>query len=430
MSRPAIVFDNVSKRYRLGALSAGNLRWALPDPLRAARRWLRRGRCATPCPEEDRERRELWALKEVSFEVEAGEAVGIIGANGAGKSTLLKLLAGITAPTRGRIETGGRVSPLIEVGAGFHPDLTGRENIYVQGVLLGMSRRELKRKLEAIVAFAELERFVDTPVKRYSSGMYVRLGFSIALHVEPEILLVDEVLAVGDLSFQRKCLAAMGEFRRRARALVFVSHNLAAVSGLCQRCLWIASGRVRMEGDPGRVTSGYLEECRQGWAAGEAATGAAAGSWGTGEIRIVKVEVSGRNGPTASLRVGDALRVRLMFESRIEAGEVFFWACLVDGQGAKLAGTNSERSALAPRIRPGRGEAICEFPELALTPGRYWVTAGIFDRAGPIPHHRVGMAARFDLEGRGDSGRQGLLGADYDGLLYLPSRWSFHQPGG
>src|SRR5213075_3000587 len=200
---------------------------------------------------------DFWALKDINFEVRTGEVLGIIGRNGAGKSTLLKILSRITEPTEGRVRIKGRVASLLEVGTGFHPELTGRENIYLNGAILGMTRAEIKRKFDEIVAFSEVERFLDTPVKRYSSGMNVRLAFAVAAHLEPEILVIDEVLAVGDMEFQKKCLGKMGEVAREGRTVIFVSHNMAAVQSLCSRAIWLDEGVVKEDGSAGMVVSNY-----------------------------------------------------------------------------------------------------------------------------------------------------------------------------
>ena len=204
-------------------------------------------------------REEFWALRDISFEVKRGEVIGIIGRNGAGKSTLLKIFSRITEPTIGRIRIKGRVASLLEVGTGFHPELTGRENIYLNGAILGMGKAEISKKFDEIVAFAEIERFLDTPVKRYSSGMYVRLAFAVASHLEPEILLVDEVLAVGDIAFQKKCLGKMGGMTNAGRTVIFVSHNIAAIENLCSRCIYLKTGNIASDGSPKEVTATYLD---------------------------------------------------------------------------------------------------------------------------------------------------------------------------
>ena len=254
MTRPIIEVENVSKRYRLGQFNARTLR----EEAERLFRWRRSNGKANgafgPAHES-----EFWALKDVSFSVQPGEVIGILGRNGAGKSTLLKILSRITEPTSGQIRVRGRVASLLEVGTGFHPELTGRENIYLNGAILGMSRAEITRKFDAIVAFAEIEKFLGTPVKRYSSGMYVRLAFAVAAHLEPEILLVDEVLAVGDSEFQNKCLGKMGDLAsREGRAVLLVSHNLAAVSSLAGRAILLTGGLVECDGFVPDVISHYL----------------------------------------------------------------------------------------------------------------------------------------------------------------------------
>jgi ABC-type polysaccharide/polyol phosphate transport system ATPase subunit len=248
-----VEFDHVSKRYLVaapGSAAATGAGWF------SLRRW--RGAPRLP----------FWALRNVSFAVRRGETLGIVGANGAGKSTILKLLCGITTPTAGEIRLYGRVAALIEIGSGFHPELTGRENVFLSGTLLGMRRREIAAKLDAIVAFAGIDSFLDTPVKWYSSGMYVRLGFAVAAHLDAEILLVDEVLAVGDEAFQARCLARVEELRRRGATIILISHDLAAVEQVCERVLLIERGRVALEGQPREVIRGYRERLIAAAAAG------------------------------------------------------------------------------------------------------------------------------------------------------------------
>jgi ABC-type polysaccharide/polyol phosphate transport system ATPase subunit len=245
MAGNAIEVEHLSKRYRLGEHAPGRtLREAVAGSIHGLGR--------------RRQREELWSLRDVSFQVPEGQALGVVGRNGAGKSTLLKILARITHPTAGCSRTRGRVAPLLEVGTGFHPELTGRENVYLNGAILGMSRRDTARRFDEIIAFAGVERFVDTPVKRYSSGMYLRLAFSVAAHLEPDILLVDEVLAVGDAEFQAKCLGRMATVEREGRTVVFVSHNLEAITRLCARAVWLDQGAAKAIGPAGEVVDTYL----------------------------------------------------------------------------------------------------------------------------------------------------------------------------
>ena len=260
MSETAVSVSGLGKRYRLGARREryATLRESLT---RAATGWLQTFPTRRTADNNGRpgDGSSFWALTDVSFSIGEGEVVGIIGGNGAGKSTLLKILSRITWPTTGRAEVRGRVGSLLEVGTGFHPELTGRENILLNGAILGMGRAEIERNFDAIVAFAEVERFIDTPVKHYSSGMYLRLGFAVAAHLEPEILLVDEVLAVGDAAFQKKCLGRMGDAARAGRTVIFVSHNMTAVLGLCSRAIWLHQGRIVQDGPPAAVVAAYLQ---------------------------------------------------------------------------------------------------------------------------------------------------------------------------
>ncbi len=258
MSDTIIRVENLGKKYIIGHQQEGRSNYvALRDVIANGAKSLVK-KFTQPSPENSN-KEEFWALKDVSFEIKQGECVGIIGRNGAGKSTLLKILSRITEPTTGRISIKGRVASLLEVGTGFHPELTGRENIYLNGAILGMSRTEIKKKFDEIVAFAEVEKFLDTPVKRYSSGMYVRLAFAVAAHLEPEILVVDEVLAVGDAAFQKKCLGKMGDVAtKEGRTVLFVSHNMAAVSRLCNTGIWLEAGNLHLLGSTENVIANYL----------------------------------------------------------------------------------------------------------------------------------------------------------------------------
>ena len=265
MSKPIIKINNLSKCYRIGAKETGykTFREAILDGISAPFRNFKRLQKLTKFnnnADDVRSNDIIWALKDISCEIDEGEVLGIIGKNGAGKSTLLKILSRITEPTGGLIEINGRVSSLLEVGTGFHPELTGRENIFLNGAVLGMRKKEIEEKFDEIVSFAEIEKFLDTPVKRYSSGMYVRLAFAVAAHLEPEVLLVDEVLAVGDLPFQKKCLGKMSEVAKRGRTVIFVSHNMEAIQKLCTRTILLDEGKVVMEGFTDEVIKKYTEE--------------------------------------------------------------------------------------------------------------------------------------------------------------------------
>lgn len=303
--RPIIRVEGLSKQYRLGAQREpyGSLRESLVRAAKAPFKSLRRNGHSN---EET-----IWALKDVSFEVMPGEVVGIIGRNGAGKSTLLKILSQITEPASGQVDLFGRVGSLLEVGTGFHPELTGRENIYLNGAILGMKRVEIESKFDEIVAFAEVGKFLDTPVKHYSSGMYTRLAFSVAAHLEPEILVVDEVLAVGDMQFQRKCLGKMGDVARQGRTVMFVSHNLVAVQSLCNRAILLDNGEMLEDGESRQVAARYLKSsysslAEQVWTNPESAPG-------NEKVRIHKACVRPENGCAS-----DAITVRTPFIMEFE----------------------------------------------------------------------------------------------------------------
>lgn len=305
MSDIAIRAEGLGKRYRIGTADRQHhLREVLVD---LARTTVRRARRDTGSERDD----EIWALRNVSFEVRQGEVVGFVGRNGAGKSTLLKILARITEPTEGFAVLHGRIGSLLEVGTGFHTDLTGRENVYMNGAILGMARAEIRRKFDQIVAFAEVERFIDTPVKHYSSGMYMRLGFAVAAHLDPEILLVDEALAVGDAAFQAKCLGKMEDIAHSGRTVIFVSHNMAAVQSLCDRVIWLDAGTVASEGEPAPVIAGYLKTSyttvtEQVWEVPTLAPG-------TDDVRIHAARVRPAGGTP-----GDPISIRTSFEIEIQ----------------------------------------------------------------------------------------------------------------
>ncbi len=319
---------------------------------------------------------EFWALKDVSFKIKRGEVLGIIGRNGAGKSTLLKILSRITEPTEGRVTIEGHVASLLEVGTGFHPELTGRENIYLNGAILGMSRAEIKRKFDEIVDFSGVEKFIDTPVKRYSSGMQVRLGFSVAAHLEPEILIVDEVLAVGDAEFQRKCLGKMSEVAGGGRTVIFVSHNSGAVRALCERAILVKDGRIQNDGKVADVLQVYADI-----GAGHRLTGGDLGNLarkGEGKVRFRRIAFFDQNGvPINKPATGNTLNIALQFDgSHTERRPSRVGIAFYNAMDALLFHCACEASLSTP-LQVGAGDSVnCRIPRLPLTVGQYKI--GLF----------------------------------------------------
>ncbi len=370
MSILAIRAEGVGKRYAIGAPRApyGSLRETVTQALTAPFRRRARGRSV---PESDT----LWALQDVSFDVRPGEVVGVIGRNGAGKSTLLKILARITEPTTGQVVLSGRVGSLLEIGTGFHSELTGRENLFLNGAILGMRRVEIQRKFDEIVAFAEIERFLDTPVKHYSTGMYLRLAFAVAAHLEPEILLVDEVLAVGDAAFQRKCLGKMGDVARTGRTILFVSHNMGAVTSICEKGIVLEAGRVVFSGPAIEAATVYLNQFS---GAAEPRVAERRDRTGSGEVRLTDFGIQSAKGERLeAIRNGEAVRLVFEYETRdgqsarnvefqivvrTEAGDLLFQF------GSRFLGRRLDRI-------PGAGSLVCEIRRFPLVPGRYRLDA-------------------------------------------------------
>ena len=320
-------------------------------------------------------REEFWALQDISFTVERGETVGIIGSNGAGKSTVLKLVSRIIDPTSGCIEVNGRVGALLEVGAGFHPDLTGRENIYLNGSILGLSRNEIRRKLGEIIAFAELERFIDVPVKHYSSGMYVRLGFSVAVHSSPGILLVDEVLAVGDAAFQRKCLDKIDELRRRDVTILFVSHSAETVRNLCSRALWLDEGQLVADGSAEAVVARYLD---RSWMDAESTLASGDGDerrWGSGEVQITGVRLlDGKGQEKRHFRVGESLSIEMRYRAESRVERPVFGLAIHRSDGVHITGPNTQFAGYEIPCVQGEGVIRYTVPSLPLLGGTYYVS--------------------------------------------------------
>jgi lipopolysaccharide transport system ATP-binding protein len=305
----------------------------------------------------------IWALHDVSFPVKRGEVLGIIGRNGAGKTTLLKILSRITKPTEGKAWINGRVASLLEVGTGFHPELTGRENIFLNGAILGMTKAEIRQKFDEIVEFAEIEKFIDTPVKRYSSGMYVRLAFAVAAHLEPEILLVDEVLAVGDAAFQKKCLGKMGNVAKEGLTVLFVSHNMAAIEALCPRCLVLANGEITFIGDTSKAITKYLND---NLSLKNVPLKERRDREGLGNVKIKEIEISAPQG----LATGKTVTILATYESKgnIEIKE--FGLSIWTNREVKLISLSTEFSGGLKNI-PSEGIVTCKIPELPLVTGNY-----------------------------------------------------------
>jgi lipopolysaccharide transport system ATP-binding protein len=341
---------------------------------------------------------ELWALRDVTLDLARGRMVGIVGSNGSGKSTLLKVLGGILKPTTGQVSVRGRVSALIELGAGFHPEFTGRENIHVNGVLLGLSRAEIRARFDEIVAFAGLEPFVDNPVKTYSSGMYMRLGFAIAVTVDPDVLLIDEVLAVGDEAFQHRCVGKIQEFKARGKTIVLVSHDLGSIERLCDEAVWLDGGRLRARGETREVVGQYLdhvarEEARAlGLEHAQAEATARAGSaarWGTREIELTRVQLSDAAGRERYLfETGEPCTLRLAYRAHRPIEDPVFGLGVFRKDGICCYGTNTAVDGLTLGKVAGDGEVLVDLERLDLVEGEYLLDVAVHARDGhPYDYH-------------------------------------------
>jgi ABC-type polysaccharide/polyol phosphate transport system ATPase subunit len=321
---------------------------------------------------------EYWALQDVSFEIAAGEMVGLIGPNGAGKSTALKLISRIIDPTAGRILIDGRVGALLELGTGFHPDLTGRENIYLNGAILGMGRPQIRARLDEIISFAELDRFIDVPVKHYSSGMYVRLGFSVAVHTDPHILLVDEVLAVGDASFQRKCLERIDNLRQEGISVLFVSHDLGAVRRLCRRAIWLDKGKVLADDNPETVIRQYLWRSHEEYAAG--VCDEESRRHGSGEVRFEEVHFLDSQGRQRDFfATGEPLIVEMHYRAGCRVERPVFGLAIHRSDGAHITGPNTQFARYEIPSIEGEGMVRYTVPFLPLLEGTYYLTVAVHD---------------------------------------------------
>ena len=407
MATPAISLVNVSKLYRrYGGRQFATLKSALlsGDLVKKLR------------PEET-----FQALNDVSFDVARGQTFGVIGRNGSGKSTALKLVAGITKPTSGSVRVQGRISALIELGAGFHPEISGRENVFINGVMLGMSKREIQQRFDQIVEFAEMREFIDAPVKTYSSGMYMRLGFAVAIHVDPDVLLVDEVLAVGDEGFTHKCLDKFAEFKRRNKTILFVTHSLGMVERFCDEAVWLDAGRKRAQGDPTRVVGAYVTDVERqeeqflvttdersraeaGSSTGPVNVGpvdagdvaadmsrAAEGRWGSGEVVIAGVDLLSDQGrETHIFHTGEPLTLRLQVRARRKVSDFVFGVGIYNAEGLCVYGTNTDIEEHEPDSFSGDAEVRFEIEALDLVEGTYKLDVAVHKRDGaPYDYHRL-----------------------------------------
>jgi ABC-type polysaccharide/polyol phosphate transport system ATPase subunit len=400
MVEPAIVVDDVWKKFRLYDERNQSLKAA-----------VMRGRRARY--------REFDALKGVSFEIPEGTTFGLIGENGSGKSTLLKCIARILRPERGRIETTGKISALLELGAGFHPELSGRENVFLNGAILGMSKKQLVDRFDEIVSFAGLEEFIDSPVKNYSSGMYVRLGFSVAINVDPDILLVDEVLAVGDEAFQRKCSEKFADLRDSGKTIVIVSHALGTMRTLCDQLALLEHGNMVAVGAAGEIVDSYLDDVHTD----RVPDGAHGVRWGSGEGRIELIELLDRHGrPTTTVRTGDEVTIRLHYLMSEPIEKPIFGIAVHTLEGMAVSGPSTRFGAPVPDSLAGEGVVDLHIPKLLLVPGTYDLGCSLNDYTGSMTYDLRHRALRFDvMHGEPE---------EYAGVVSLDGTWSAPDFGG
>ncbi len=379
MNEPAVVVDDVSKKFRLYKERNNSLKSA-----------LMRGRRAIS--------EDFWALKNVSFEVPTGETFGLIGENGSGKSTMLKCMTKILRPDGGTIDVRGKVSALLELGAGFHPELSGRENVYLNGAILGLSQKEITRRFDSIVEFAGIAPFIDEPVKNYSSGMYVRLGFSVAINVDPEVLLVDEVLAVGDEAFQRKCSEKFADLKQAGKTIVLVSHSMFSVQSICDRVAWFEHGNLRAIGTPRDVIEEYTGTVQLD----RSIDGEGHPRWGSGEIKITKVELVDHTGSAgARVHTGERATLRLHYETAEPVKEPGFCFFITTVNGNPVTGPNSVGAGCVPDKLDGKGVVEIVMDPLRVLPGTYDLTTVVADRTLLHEYDHRQNVLRFDVE-RGD----------------------------
>lgn len=406
-----IEIKNISKKYKIGgSMQQTMLREALVNLFKFSFRGKRK------------KSESIWALDDVSFSVDEGEVVGIIGRNGAGKSTILKVLSKITYATRGDISVQGRIASLLEVGTGFHEELTGRENIFLNGSILGMNKKEIKAKLDAIVEFSGVEKFIDTPIKRYSSGMKLRLGFAVAAHLDPDILIVDEVLAVGDAEFQKKCLKAMDDLRGGGRTVVFVSHNMMAVESLCSRVIWLDNGRVKMDGAPHKVIKAYLSAYTEVQNS-KSDLLSIRERRGTGDIRFSAIEFLDDSGKAKEVvRSGDKITVRLHYVVTAKVENPHFGFEIYTELGALVTETSTWSAGCGMALlQRGDGFVDLQISFLNLMPNRYYITLWAAT-VGKEDYDMLENCAFLDVESSNYYGTGLGIDSRY-GVLFLDCSW-------
>ncbi|MFH1154553.1 MAG: ABC transporter ATP-binding protein [Pseudomonadota bacterium] len=409
-SQSAIQISHLSKSYRIGEYTGNTmLREAI---MQMFSKLANHG---------EKKENTVWALKDISFEVNKGESLGIIGRNGAGKSTLLKVLSKITYPTGGAIHVNGRISSLLEVGTGFHEELTGRDNIFLNGSILGMKRHEIERHLEAIIDFSGVERFIDTPIKRYSSGMRLRLGFAVAAHLSSDILLVDEVLAVGDAAFQKKCLDSMEGLSTSGRTVLFVSHNMAAIENLCSRCIWIDGGAIRADGDARTIVGEYMKTFAKA-SSGSVKLDHIESRSGNGDAKFTSLEFLNSGGEVISvIRSADKLTVRIYYRAYKTLPELVIGLNILTEYGTLVAASNNVVTGdPVPRSGVGEGYADFEIESLYLLPGRYYLSLwlGKWEEQQDVLKNCIS----FDVE-PSDYYGSGKGIDSLHGILFFPSCW-------
>lgn len=406
MSDTVIDLNGVAKRYRL---RRGWHVTSLRDEV------VRLGCRVLGRPVEPRE--EFWALRDVTFSLERGEILGLVGMNGAGKSTLLKILSKVTVPTRGSFVARGRLGALIEIGAGFHPELSGRENIFLNGAIMGMSRREVQGKFDRIVSFAEVERFIDTPIKHYSSGMQMRLGFAVAAHTDPDILLIDEILAVGDASFQAKCLNKLAELKEEDKTIILVSHNLTTITEHSKRVLWLDQGAVRMIGEPDAVVDSFLEHVTEEIGSDDEA-GGLGGRDVDKEISILGVSLADEfQHPQSRFDRGDAVLIDVTYSSSQAMPGAVFLISIQDVQGYPLGGVSTDPDAVKINSAVDRGVVRLRLDPLILNKGVYTLSVHALDPGTKRYYDIKRRAARILVDGERASSREA------SGHVYYPHQW-------